>query len=376
MHERPLRILGVGDGKSVIFLRWAWRLAELGHDVHIVSDRITERPEELEGITAHDVREIGGLSTRIKGVRKVFFAPAIGRLARGLEVDVLQGHYLLPYGYWAAKSGFHPLVISPWNTDLFTFGRDRRRGRRWVRASIDAGDRFVVSSVGNAEETIRLGADPEKVHRIVWYVHLPPFGPDKRDPGFRARFGWPDDALVVLSLRIFRENTNVDVLVRAFARLAEQEANVRLVLAAQGGPLKPQIEALVEELGLGDRVAFLSATSDELPALCASADIAVSLASTDATPASMIECMASRLPLVMGDAITIDEWITQGEGGEVVQCRDEDAVLAALVKLVRDPELRRRYGERNEREVRERLGEPPGLQFERVYRELLADDAR
>jgi hypothetical protein len=36
---RPLRILGVGNARSVIFLRWAWRLTELGHEVHVVSDR-------------------------------------------------------------------------------------------------------------------------------------------------------------------------------------------------------------------------------------------------------------------------------------------------------------------------------------------------
>ena len=40
--DRPLRVLGVGDGCSVIFLRWAWRVAELGHDVHIVSDRLSD----------------------------------------------------------------------------------------------------------------------------------------------------------------------------------------------------------------------------------------------------------------------------------------------------------------------------------------------
>jgi len=104
----------------------------------------------------------------------------------------------------------------------------------------------------------------------------------------------------------------------------------------------------------------------------ASADIGVSIASTDATPASMIESMAARLPMVMGDAVTIDEWITQGEGGEIVDCRDEDAVAAALLTLCRDPDLRRSYGERNERVVRERLGDP-GEQLETLYRRLLAD---
>jgi glycosyltransferase involved in cell wall biosynthesis len=74
--------------------------------------------------------------------------------------------------------------------------------------------------------------------------------------------------------------------------------------------------------------------------------------------------------MVMGDAVTIDEWITQGEGGEVVDCRDEDAVTEALLKLLRDPELRRAYGERNERVVRERLGDP-GEQLESLYLRML-----
>src|SRR5204863_6846512 len=124
MASDQLRILGVGDGRSIIFLRWAWRLAELGHDVHIVSDRISDRPGELDSITAHQIRDLE-LATRIKGVRRLRFGPAIRRLAGRLDADLVHAHYLLPYGYWAAAADVHPLVMSPWNTDIFTYGRER-----------------------------------------------------------------------------------------------------------------------------------------------------------------------------------------------------------------------------------------------------------
>jgi L-malate glycosyltransferase len=368
--DRPLRVLGVGNGRSIIFLRWAWRVAELGHDVHVVSDSFTDRADELEGITAHRFQELE-LATRVKGLRKMRFAPALRNLARRLDVDVVHAHYLLPYGYWAAEAGVHPLVMSPWNTDIFTYGRERARGRKRVRAAVAAGDDYVVSSIGNADETVRLGADPGRVHRIVWYVDLRPFGPEHRRPGLAARFGWPDDSLVILSLRNYRPNTNLDVLLRAFHRVSQEEPRVRLIMAARGGWIRDQIEAVLDELGLRDRVAQHFAAADELPELCASSDIGISIASTDATPASMIESMASGLPMVMGDAITIDEWITSGEGGEVVECRDEDGVTAALLKLVRDPDLRARYGERNIRVTRERLP-PPGPALVDLYRDMLA----
>ena len=38
-----LRILGVGDAKSRHFARWATRLAERGHEVHVASGRVNPR---------------------------------------------------------------------------------------------------------------------------------------------------------------------------------------------------------------------------------------------------------------------------------------------------------------------------------------------
>jgi glycosyltransferase involved in cell wall biosynthesis len=370
---QPLRILGIGRGRSLIFLRWAWRLAELGHDVHIVSPVFRDdMPEELEMLTVHDVTKLG-VGTRIPGLRRTRFGPAIRRLAETIQPDIVHAHYLLPYGHWAAEADVHPLVMSPWNTDIFTYGKERRRGRKWVAQSIAAGDRFVVSSLGNAEETIRLGADPDRIDRIVWYVDLRPFGPDKRDhAALAAQFGWPQDSLIVLSLRNYRPNTNLDVVLRAFSRAHAEEPRARLILAAREGKQTEEVRGWVRDLGLGDAVRMHFIAPPDLPFVCAGSDVGISLASTDATPASMIESMASGLPMVMGDAITIDEWITQGEGGEVVQCRDEDGVTAALSRLLRDGGLRAEYGARNIRVVRERLPEHPGRMLERVYRGMLA----
>ena len=80
--------------------------------------------------------------------------------------------------------------------------------------------------------------------------------------------------------------------------------------------------------------------------------------------------MASAVPVVAGRTWSIDEWIRPGEGGALIECRDEDAVTSALVELLRDPELRRRHGERNERFVRERLGDP-GAELESLYLQVL-----
>ena len=217
--DRPLRLLGVGDAQSIIFLRWAWQLAERGHDVHVVSDRITERPDELEGLTVHDVRELDVRDTGqgAPPVRLRSRSSRSGRAARRRP----RARPLPPAVRLVGARGRTSIRSScrPWNTDIFTYGRERRRGRKRVRRRSRRETSSSSSSLANAEETIRLGAAADKVNRIVWYVDLRPFGPEHRDPGLRARLGWPEDSLVVLSLRNYRPNTNLDVLVRAFARV-------------------------------------------------------------------------------------------------------------------------------------------------------------
>ncbi|TMJ96022.1 MAG: glycosyltransferase family 4 protein [Actinobacteria bacterium] len=367
---QPLRLLGVGNARSINFLRWGWRLAERGHEVHVVSDRLSERPSELEGLVVHNVRELG-ISTRVRGVRRLTIPGAIAGLARRLDVDVVQAHYMLPYGYWTARAGVHPFVLSPWGTDVLIDARRPGRGRRRARFAVAAADWFVVNSRVNERATVGLGADPRKIDRIVWYAELDRFSPDRNDPGLRARLGWPDDALLVLSLRNFRPDTNLDLVLRAFADVARREPRARLLLAARAGPLRAAIDSLVDELDLRRVVAIAFVSREDLPNVVASADLVVSVTNSDSTPASLLEAMASGLPAVCAVAPSIDEWVAQDDGAELVPPRDADALAAALLKLLRDPELRRRYGERNERFVRSQLPDP-GAELERLYRDLVA----
>jgi glycosyltransferase involved in cell wall biosynthesis len=227
-----------------------------------------------------------------------------------------------------------------------------------------------VNSDANRRASIELGADPDRIEEIIWYSELERFAPDRAEQGMRVRLGWPEDALVVLSLRNFRPYTNLDVVLRAFTRVVRDEPRARLLLAARGGPSKAETEALVDELGIRPLVAIERVEWEDLPGVVAAADVAVTIASSDSTPASLLEAMASALPVVAGRTWSIDEWISEEEGGALIECRDEDAVTHALQALLADPELRRRHGERNERYVRAKLGDP-GEQLEQLYIRLL-----
>ena len=367
----PLRILGIGDAKSRHFVRWAQRLAEQGHEVHIASTRYNPRAGEHDGLVVHQLQEVDPL-LRVPFVRRYRMIPALQRIARGAKPDVVHSHYLLPYGYWTARAGLAPLVVSPWGKDAIVdaWSSPEAEERARIGLAPDRALAYVVNSQALEDASVRLGADRAKFHRIFWHARIDSYSPQLADRSRWRDLGWPDDAVVCLSLRNFRPYSNLDIVLKAFAAAHAEAPELRLFSTAGGGWSRDEFDQLAKELGCEPYMAVRDVPASELPAVNASADFAVSLADVDSSPASLLETMASCVPVIAGMAPSMDEWIQSGHGGELVDRHDVEAVAQAMLKLARDPELRRVYGERNLQEVHARFGDPTA-QLEQVYREVL-----
>jgi L-malate glycosyltransferase len=373
MPERqPLTILGIGDAKSRHFVRWAQRLAELGHEVHIASGRYNPRPGEHDGLVVHQLQDVDPLY-RVLFLRRYRMIPALQKVAREAKPDLVHSHYLLPYGYWTARAGLGPLVCSPWGKDAIVDAWSSPEAEERARTGIaaDKALAYVVNSQALEDASVRLGAPREKFHRIYWHARIDNYSPEKRDRQRWLDLGWPEDAVVVLSLRNFRPYSNLGTLLKAFAKAHAEMPQLRLFSSAGGGWSRDEFDALAQELGIEPYMAVQDVHVSELPNVVASADFAVSLADVDSSPASLLESMASGIPVIAGLAPSMDEWIQTGNGGELIQDRyDDDAVAEAILKLARDPELRKQYGQQNLEQVHARFGNPTE-QLETLYYEVL-----
>ncbi len=335
----PLRIAIVGSGRSVHTQRWAGRLAERGHDVHL----FTEAPEAVEGVEVHDVlgrRIPGGI-----GVRKLWRRAHLRRRLADLRPDAVHAHFLFPYGDWALRAGRQPLLHQAWGSDVLVIAR-RSPARRREAQRLLAGARAVtVNSDSLRAAVLELGVPPECVHRIGWGVDLTRFT-GVRDRTLVESYGWGDRP-VVLSPRLHKPLYNLDVLIRAIPLVQRSVPEAAFLLMAHG-PQTPELQSLVDRLGVAGSVRFARFGESELPAAFAAADVSVSIPSSDTgRPTSLLEAMASGLPVVLSDLPATGELVGSGEGAEVVPVRDVEGTAAALVRLLRDAELRARYGVRN-----------------------------
>lgn len=143
----------------------------------------------------------------------------------------------------------------------------------------------------------------------------------------------------VVMVARFAEQKDQTLLVRAFARA---HAPGRLQFIGDG-PIRPQVEAEVERLGLSARVDFLGARGD-VTALLAQAHCFALATNWEGFPLTILEAMRAGLPVIAtavgGNAEAVDD----GATGFLVPHGDQEALAERLHQLLTDPKLRGRMG--------------------------------
>lgn len=196
-------------------------------------------------------------------------------------------------------------------------------------------DAIIVSSSKVLESSRHLFPHNGKVKVIPFGIDLEEYGRAEPMPSKT----YVNEVRILFVGRMSRYK-GVDVLLRALACVPA--GCLRLV---GDGPLKPRFEALVNELGLGERVEFLGKVSDEqLIREYHGADIFV-LPSIDAGEAFgyvLIEAMAGRSAIISTELGTGTSYVNQhGETGLVVEPSSVEGLAEALSSLINDHDRRR-----------------------------------
>jgi glycosyltransferase involved in cell wall biosynthesis len=141
---------------------------------------------------------------------------------------------------------------------------------------------------------------------------------------------------VIGTIAALREEKNIPRLLRAFA-LVVADTPARLVIVGDG-PERPRLAALAAELGIADRVEFAGQREDT-PSFYARFDVFALSSDTEQMPFSVIEAMASRLPVVATDVGDVATMLAQENAPFVT--RPDDTALAAALRTLLSNELMR-----------------------------------
>jgi glycosyltransferase involved in cell wall biosynthesis len=325
-----MKICYIGDGKNIHTQRWVSFFAKRGHEVIL----LTERFGNIAGVEeiVFTKQKYFPMTALIQETFKV------SHLVKEIKPEILHAHYAPVAGWYGAFSGFHPYVLTVWGSDVFRpkFTNIQRINYALRKANLVTGD-----SQSLLESAIKLGANKEKTVLIQFGVDTDLFKPNVDSTFWRKELGIEEEK-VIFSPRNINPIYNIDIIVKAFYRVYENDKNCVLILKkylqSSESPYETHIKTLIDELGIKEKVKFVGTIDyNEMPGLYNLADAVVSIPSSDATPMSVLEAMSCEAKIVVSDLPSLREWIQDGYNGFIVPSKDELSTFNAILKCLQNP---------------------------------------
>lgn len=293
---------------------------------------------------------------------------AVRRVAREFRPDVLH------IQYQSAAYGLHPAInLLPCYMRLRGAGpkmavtfHDLRVPYVFPKAGplrwwsvVELARRSDVTIVTNAEDHRALSTHPfsERVQEIPIgsNIHVAP-SPEYERASWRQRWGYGPDDIVLCYFGFLNESKGGECLIRGLKVLAGGRDNVYLLMiGGRVGSSDPEnraylerVEALIAELGVGDRVQWTGFTSQaEVSASFMASDICV-LPYRDGVSfrrGSFMAALAHGLPIVTTRPELLLADLVDGENVVLVEPDDAGALAEAIASLIETSRLRTRLGD-------------------------------
>lgn len=252
------------------------------------------------------------------------------KVIRRVQPDVIHAGPVQSAAFLASLTGFKPLVTMSWGSDLLVDADKMKQLTRFTlkRTTVLAGDCMAVQN-----KAAEFGFPAERVVLFPWGVDLAQFKPGNGAP-HRAELGW-EDAFTLLCLRSWEPLYGVDVVVRAFARAAQQVPDLRMFLLG-GGSQAPQLRKILMDAGVIERVVFGGQVGyNNLLKYYRASDLYISASHSDGSSVSLMESLACGLPALVSDIPGNKEWITPGQEGWLFKDGDDAALADGILEAVR-----------------------------------------
>ena len=278
---------------------------------------------------------------KVRGVRAIFrLLPYLVQLWQSAN-NVQLYHVMANSGWswhlfaapaiWIARIRGKPVVVNYRGGEANAFFE---KAHRWIRPSLRRADAIIVPS-GFLEAVFgKYGFLADIVPNII---NLTRFSPDTSfSPAEEIS---PPCILVARNLEPIYDNAGA---LHAFAIVRRSFPAARLIVAGSG-PERQALQALATELGLADAVTFTGRVDNQdMAALYRSADVMINPSLVDNMPNSILEALASGVPVVSTNVGGVPYLVEHEKTALLVPAQNPAAMADAILALFNDPATAKR----------------------------------
>jgi glycosyltransferase involved in cell wall biosynthesis len=260
------------------------------------------------------------------------------RVIKQVKPDLIHAGPIQNCAFLAALSGFHPILAMSWGYDL-VMDADKSAWTRWVtRYTLKRSTFFTSDAHVSRDKAVAFGMDPEKTIIFPWGTDIEYFKPKTLESPKEKSF-------TIFCSRTWESIYGVDVLAKAFVKVASVDPDLNLILLG-GGSQGQKLSQILTNGDVMDRVHFGGHVSQkDLPRWYHMADLYVSPSHVDGSSVTLMEALASGLPCLVSDIPGNREWIQDGVNGWLFRDGDVNDLAEKILYAIKNRESRTRISE-------------------------------
>jgi len=358
------KILFVGNCQTTHLRRWVKYLSG-NFEVTVISSRLCGHAECLlfDEIIPVGLRRLASFP-KIGFLLKSFF---LNKYLRSRKIDLVHilqlGGFESRLGKILVFTGFHPLVVSTWGSDVV--GLEEVEAVQQRRHVLENADLVTATSGFLAKETKELAPGIRRLETVPFGVDLDVFDPKRFKRGRSA-----GGALRIGFFKHLEPKYGPEYLLGAFGIVSKKFPNAELFIAGQGG-MGESLKTLAGDLGVSDRTHFLGFINNVAKTM-SSMDVTAMPSLTEAFGVAAIESEALEVPVIASRVGGVPEVVLDGKTGFLVPSADLEALAESMIKILSNEKLRLQMGKSGRKFVcRYYDWSKNASEMERLYKELL-----
>ena len=253
---------------------------------------------------------------------------SLRRVIKRIQPDLIHAGPIQTCALIAILTGFRPILTMSWGYDLMQEAHRSRWYESVTGYVLRRSSFFTCDAKVTHDKAVAYGMNPEHIVIFPWGVDLERFRPKNGQKDSQ------NNVFTLLCNRSWEPLYGIDVLAKAFVRVAKSRPELSLTLLGSGSQ-GAQIRQILLSGGVLDRVTFGGQVSQtQLPRWYHWADAYISPSHVDGSSVSLMEALACGLPCLVSDIPGNKEWITEGKNGWLFPDGDVDGLSAKILQII------------------------------------------
>ena len=279
----------------------------------------------------------------------LYYKDQLSRIIKIFKPDILHAGWVQLDGLVAALTGFKPVLLMPWGSDILIHPFRCKKVMRQTEYVIEQAS-HIYCDCEEVKKTILKIQDFEPNHFSVFPqlgIDLSLFNPKRTKTSIIKNLGWEGKRIIIMTRSFLNQIYGNNFFIMALPKILNVHPDTRVIMVGTG-PDEEVIKEIVDSLDLSQFVYFTGfVPNEELAYYLNAAEIYISTSKSDGTSLSLLEAMACKLPVVVSDVPANCEWIQDGINGFVVPRSKVNPISDKINNLLSDKSLAEKMGKLN-----------------------------